>query len=54
MIYHVEFKRTAYLNYSIEADSPSQAEDLAWEELDRDIERRDQEWHCNSVTKEEQ
>lgn len=54
MKYYVEFKRTAYLYYEVEAESPSEAEDLAWAELDKEPQSADQDWYVNSIDKEEQ
>ena len=33
MFFEVELSREAYVTYIIEADSPDEAEDKAWEEL---------------------
>lgn len=56
MIYHVELKRVSWVNLRIEAESASEAEDLAWKELETDgsygIDHAD--WYCNLVEKEEQ
>ena len=34
--YHVELKRTSYVNLTIEAESEEEAETLAWQELASD------------------
>jgi hypothetical protein len=56
MFYHVEFKRTSWINLRIEADSPEEAEKLAWEEIETDgsygIDHAD--WYCNGVYKEKE
>ena len=49
--YHVELKRTSYVNISIEADSPEEAEELAWEELQSDgsYGMKYADWDCTGV-----
>jgi hypothetical protein len=49
--YQVTLKRESYVNYVIEAATPEQAEELAWQELERDDyqEKRDANWDCDSV-----
>lgn len=56
MMYHVEFKRVSWINLRIEAESPAEAEKLAWEEIDTDgsYASADADWFCNGVYKEEQ
>lgn len=55
MIYHVEFKRVSWINLSIEADSPTEAENLGWEELfSGDRKESDADWYVNAIEKEEQ
>lgn len=50
-IYHVELKRVSYVNICIKADSPENAEELAWEELQEDISygMKYAEWECTGV-----
>jgi hypothetical protein len=49
--YQVTLKRESYVNYVVEAATPEQAEELAWQELERDDyqEKRDANWDCDSV-----
>jgi hypothetical protein len=49
--YHVTLKRESYVNYTVQANTPEQAEELAWQELERDDyqEKRDANWDCDSV-----
>jgi len=49
--YHVELKRTSYVNISIEADSPEEAEQLAWDELESDgsYGMKYADWDCTGV-----
>lgn len=55
MKFYVEFKRTAYLEIEVDAETPSEAEDLAWAELDKDPDSPDKDWYVNHVFyKEEQ
>ncbi len=54
MKYFVEFKRVAYLEIEVEAENPSEAEDLAWAELDKDPGSLDKDWYVNQIHKEEQ
>ena len=54
MKYHVAFQRMAWRNYTVEAESLEEAEDLAWEELDSDEPNsKKQEWLIESINKEE-
>lgn len=55
MNYHVELKRVSYVNLSIEADSPEQAEELAWEELraDGSYGMKYADWECTGVFEED-
>jgi hypothetical protein len=52
--YYVEFKRVAYLEIEVEAETPGEAEDLAWAELDKDPDSLDKDWYVNQIHKEEQ
>ena len=54
MKYYVEFKRVAFLGIEVEAETPSEAEDLAWAELDEDPGNADKDWYVNHIDKEEQ
>ena len=54
MKYYVEFKRMAYLEIAVEAETPSEAEDLAWAWLEKDPYNDDKDWYVNSINKEEQ
>lgn len=49
--YHVELKRTSYVNISIEAESPEEAEQLAWDELQSDgsYGMKYADWDCTGV-----
>jgi hypothetical protein len=49
--YQVTLKRESYVNYVVEAATPEQAEELAWQELERDDyqEKRDANWDCDSI-----
>lgn len=51
MYYHVELKRVSYVNLSIEADTPEQAEELAWDELQADgsYGMKYADWECTGV-----
>lgn len=51
MNYHVELKRVSFVNISIEADTPEQAEELAWEELETDgsYGMKYADWECTGV-----
>jgi hypothetical protein len=55
MFYHVELKRVSYVNLCIEAESPEEAEKLAWDELasDGSYGEKDAEWECSGVYKQE-
>jgi hypothetical protein len=55
MFYHVEFKRTSWINLRIEAESASEAEDLAWKEMENEgsCEIDHAKWYCNGVYKEQ-
>ena len=52
--YYVEFKRVAYLEIEVEAETPSEAENLAWAALDKDPEQEGKDWDLNQIHKEEQ
>jgi len=52
--FYVEFKRVAYLEIEVEAETPSEAEDMAWEKLEGDPELCDQGWYVNEIHEEEQ
>ena len=55
MKFYVEFKRVAFLEIEVDAETPSEAEDLAWAELDKDPGSLDKDWYLNHVFyKEEQ
>ena len=54
MKYYVEFKRVAFIEIEVEAETPSEAEDLAWAELDKDPESVDKDWYVHHIHKEEQ
>ena len=45
MKYYVEFKRMAYLEIVVEAETPSEAENLAWAEIDKDPGSLDHDWY---------
>jgi len=46
----VEIKRTAYYTVHVEAENKDQAEVLAWQEIERDIEPdRDANWECSDI-----
>lgn len=47
--YHVELKRTSYVNLTIEAESEDEAEDLAWKEIDKNYYRDDGSWELESI-----
>lgn len=51
MMYTVELKRVSYVNLRIEASSPEQAEELAWEELKSDgsYGMKYADWECSGV-----
>lgn len=55
--YHVAFKRTEWTNFWVEADTPAQAENKAWEQLDREYvwhqNKNSSEWLLDSVEEEE-
>jgi hypothetical protein len=52
--FYVEFKRVAYLEIEVEAETPSEAEDMAWGQLEGDPELCDQDWYVNEIHQEEQ
>jgi hypothetical protein len=52
--FYVEFKRVAYLEIEVEAENPSEAEDLAWAALEKDPVNDDKDWYVNHIHKEEQ
>jgi len=54
MKFYVEFKRVAYLGIEVEAETPSEAEDLAWAWLDKDPDNAGKDWYLNYIYKEEQ
>jgi hypothetical protein len=54
MKYYVEFKRVAFLEIEVEAETPAEAEDLAWAELEKDTDNADKDWYVNEIHKEEQ
>lgn len=56
MFYHVEFKRTSWINLRIEAESATEAENLAWKEIETDgtYEVDNADWYCNGVYKEQE
>jgi hypothetical protein len=49
--YHVTLKRESYINYVVEAATPEQAEELAWQTLEHDDyhKKEDANWECDSV-----
>lgn len=47
--YHVELKRTSYVNLTIEAESEDEAENLAWKEIDQLYYRDDGSWELESI-----
>ena len=49
--YEVEFKRTSFVTYSVEADSEEEAQEKAWEELesDNDWSGYDADWEIQMV-----
>lgn len=47
--YHIELKRTSYLNLTIEAESEDEAENLAWKEIDQLYYRDDGSWELESI-----
>lgn len=48
--YSVEFKRTSYVTFQIEAEDEDQAEDKAWNELrNGDYNHDDADWETNSI-----
>lgn len=47
--YHVELKRTSYVNLTIEAESEDEAENLAWKEIDQNYYREDGSWEMESI-----
>lgn len=47
--YHVELKRTSYVNLTIEAESEDEAENLAWKEIDQNYYRDDGSWELESI-----
>jgi hypothetical protein len=58
--YQVEFKRTSFVNISIEAESEDDAEQKAWDECNRDECNRDEgyfkgddaDWTIETITEE--
>ena len=54
MKYYVEFKRVAFLEIEVEAQTPSEAEDLAWAWLDKDPDNAGKDWYVHHIHKEEQ
>ena len=51
MKYCVEFKRMAYREIVVEAENPSEAENLAWAEIDKDPGSLDEDWCVNDIRK---
>ena len=49
MFFEVELKRESYVTYTIEANTPDEAEDKAWEELERTNPREEGFWSVESV-----
>lgn len=47
--YHVELKRTSYVNLTIEAESEDEAKNLAWKEIDKNYYRDDGSWELESI-----
>lgn len=47
--YHIELKRTSYVNLTIEAESEDEAENLAWREIDLNFYRDDGSWELESI-----
>ena len=47
--YHIELKRTSYVNLTIEAESEDEAENLAWKEIDKNYYRDDGSWELESI-----
>jgi hypothetical protein len=46
----VEIKRTAYYTVHVEAENKDQAEALAWQEIERDIDPDgDANWECSDI-----
>jgi hypothetical protein len=53
--YQVEFKRTSFVNISIEAESEDDAEQKAWDECNRDegyFKGDDADWTIETITEE--
>lgn len=50
MKFEVELKRESHVTYTVEADSPEEAEDKAWEQLATDAYKdADASWRLESV-----
>lgn len=49
--FNLEFKRIAYINLGVGADSVEEAEEKAWEILDGDEYPRDADWELVHVAK---
>jgi hypothetical protein len=47
--YEVELKRVSYVTLTIEADSPEEAEEKAWKELENDNVCEDASWEIESI-----
>jgi len=57
MIYFVKFKRVSYVTLQIDAETKSEAEDLAWAELDSGESygiNGDADWSVEQIFKEEE
>jgi hypothetical protein len=48
-IYEVELKYESYTTVTVEANSPEEAEDKAWQELETDERRAYGEWSLESI-----
>lgn len=52
MKFEVELKRESYVVFTVEADSPDEAEEKAWRELERNDPRDVGFWTVESITDE--
>lgn len=49
MFFEVELKRESYVTYTVEANSPDEAEDKAWKELERNVPNEHGYWSVESI-----
>jgi hypothetical protein len=53
--YNVELQRTSYITVTVEAENENEAEDKAWQLIERDyVNISDSDWNCESIEEVEQ